>query len=72
MKIATLTAAVLTLSLAGCVNLPQTKALITPLGAIGVHSFAPPRKPPSGVEITDPNRVAQTRRDDNSKDPRGI
>jgi hypothetical protein len=26
---------------AGCVSTPQTKALFTPVGAIGVHSFAP-------------------------------
>ena len=37
----TLIAAFMVLSLAGCVNTPATKALITPIGGVGIHSFAP-------------------------------
>jgi len=33
------------IALAGCVNTPHTKALITPIAAVGVHSFAPERSP---------------------------
>jgi hypothetical protein len=36
---------VFALGLTGCINTPNTKALITPLGGIGVHSFAPPETP---------------------------
>jgi len=31
--------------LSGCVNTPNTKALITPVVALGVHSFEPERSP---------------------------
>lgn len=31
-------------ALGGCVSTPNTKALITPIGAVGVHSFAPAQK----------------------------
>ena len=34
-------ATIIALMSAGCVSTPQTKALFTPVGAIGVHSFAP-------------------------------
>jgi len=37
-------------ALAGCIDLPQTKALITPVGVVGVHSFAP--------RATDSNQLA--------------
>lgn len=30
------------LALSGCVSTPNTKALITPVGAAGYHTFAPP------------------------------
>jgi hypothetical protein len=33
------------IGLAGCISTPNTKALITPLGGVGVHSFAPPQTP---------------------------
>jgi hypothetical protein len=33
------------LALTACVNTPNTKALITPFAAVGVHSFAPPASP---------------------------
>ena len=46
--------------LAGCMNLPQTKALLTPVGVIGVHSFAPPPPPASGVDFADPRRRMAT------------
>lgn len=37
---------------AGCVSTPQTKALITPIGAVGIHSFAPAeRRPMSPSEV---------------------
>ena len=28
--------------LCGCISTPNTKALITPVGAVGYHTFAPP------------------------------
>lgn len=31
-------------ALGGCVSTPNTKALITPIGAVGVYSFAPTEK----------------------------
>lgn len=31
--------------LAACVSTPNTKALITPFGAAGYHTFAPPNSP---------------------------
>lgn len=36
----------------GCISTPQTKALITPVGAIGYHTFEPPgARPPTPSEI---------------------
>jgi hypothetical protein len=43
--------------LAGCINTPQTKALITPVGAVGIYSFGPPREQPRNTEFE--RRVAQ-------------
>jgi hypothetical protein len=37
--------------LLGCVNTPQTKMLVTPIGAVGIHSFAPPERPPTVDDI---------------------
>lgn len=31
-------------SLAGCVSTQQTHLLVTPIGAAGIHSFAPPQQ----------------------------
>ena len=31
--------------LCGCISTPNTKALITPVGAVGYHTFAPPDSP---------------------------
>jgi hypothetical protein len=46
--------------LAGCINLPQTKALVTPVGVVGIHSFAPPRETPRSVDFD--RRVAEQRK----------
>ncbi len=48
--------------LAGCMNTPQTKALITPVGAIVIHSFAPPHKAPdnSNADFFERGRVARS------------
>lgn len=48
--------------LAGCMNTPQTKALITPVGAIGIHSFAPPHKSPDNInaDFVERGRVARS------------
>lgn len=43
--------------LSGCLSTPQTKALITPVGVIGVHSFAPPRQAPRSTDFE--QRVAK-------------
>lgn len=32
-------------ALSGCVSTPNTTALITPIGAAGYHTFAPPDSP---------------------------
>ena len=54
---------------AGCVSTPQTKALFTPVGAIGVHSFAPPQKPMNASEADRLARLIQER-DDAQSDQR--
>jgi len=60
MKAYSLLLSALCICSAGCINLPQTKALVTPLGVIGVHSFAPP---PEAKRSTDfEQRVAQQRK----------
>ena len=46
--------------LAGCINTPQTRALITPIGAVGIHSFAPPREQPRSPEFE--RRIAEQRK----------
>jgi hypothetical protein len=50
----TLIIVMFTATTAGCISTPNTKALITPIGAVGVHSFAPP---------SDPNRMTPSRAD---------
>jgi hypothetical protein len=50
----TLIIVMFTATMAGCINTPNTKALITPIGAVGVHSFAPP---------SDPNRMTPSKAD---------
>jgi hypothetical protein len=55
----TLGVSALCATLAGCINLPQTKALITPVGAIGIHSFAPRPEVPRSTDFE--QRVAQQR-----------
>jgi hypothetical protein len=42
--------------LSGCINLPQTKALVTPVGAVGVHNFAPPNKQPRDINLDRPDQ----------------
>jgi hypothetical protein len=43
----------------GCINLPQTKALVTPVGAIGFHNFGPPKTQPRDIDLAPPDqRVA--------------
>lgn len=45
--------------LSGCVSTPSTKALITPVGAVGVYSFAPTdRRSPDDIEAA---RAVQAR-----------
>jgi hypothetical protein len=57
-----------TLMSAGCVSTPQTKALITPVGAIGVHSFAPTEPVrPNASEADRLARLMQERSDDESR-----
>jgi hypothetical protein len=65
-----ISAVTLSVVLAGCINLPQTKALITPVGAVGIHSFAPPAPTPRGVDFPDARRVAQ-RADQQPEQPQG-
>jgi hypothetical protein len=38
-------ASALIVGLSGCINTSNTKALITPVGAVGIHSFEPERSP---------------------------
>ena len=54
-----ISAMALSVVLAGCISTPQTKALITPVGAIGIHSFAPPPVQPRNVDFIDQRRLAQ-------------
>ena len=42
---------------AGCVSTPQSKALFTPVGAIGVHSFAPVER--TRMNSSEADRLAQ-------------
>ena len=53
----TLILALSALSLAGCISYPNTKALVTPVGAVGFHTFAPPRQSPDEMSA-----AAQTQR----------
>lgn len=66
MKAYSLLLSALCICLAGCINLPQTKALVTPVGVIGVHSFAPP--PPTKRSTDFEQRVAQQRKTTPSRD----
>lgn len=44
-------------ALSGCVNTPNTKALITPVGAAGYHMFKP-KDVPTRIEPSDVDRLA--------------
>lgn len=60
----------LLLMAAGCISTPQTKALITPVGALGYHTFRPPQaQPPTPSEID--RMVARINQDISRKDERG-
>jgi hypothetical protein len=48
----------LLIGLSGCINTATTKALITPVGAVGIHSFAPERSP-DRMPPPDADRVAR-------------
>ena len=47
-----------TILTAGCVSTPNTKALVTPIGAVGIHSFAP-QKDPDRMPPPDADGVAR-------------
>ena len=49
---------------AGCVSTPQTKALFTPIGAVGVHSFAPVERTPMSPSEVD--RLAHMMQEDSA------
>jgi hypothetical protein len=44
--------------MSGCISTPNTKALVTPLGGIGYHTFAP-QKNPNRMLPPDADRVAR-------------
>jgi hypothetical protein len=41
----TLMSITVAMMLAGCINTPNTKVVITPVGGIGFHTFAPHKDP---------------------------
>jgi hypothetical protein len=45
-------------AMSGCISTPNTKALITPLAGVGIHSFKPQHDP--NRMPPDAQRVAQT------------
>jgi hypothetical protein len=45
--------------MSGCVNLPDTKALITPVGVAGIHSFAP-RQPAGPTDFRPADAASAT------------
>jgi hypothetical protein len=49
---------VLAVAMAGCISTPNTKALVTPIGGMGIHFFAP-QKDPNRLPPPDAQRVAQ-------------
>ena len=48
---------VLAAAMSGCISTPNTKAFVTPIGGIGIHSFKPERDP--NRMPPDAHRVAQ-------------
>lgn len=44
--------------LTGCISYPNTKALVTPIGAVGIHSFAPPERTPDNIKAAQFERLA--------------
>lgn len=48
-------------ALSGCVSYGNTHALITPVGAVGYHTFKPDnRATPRDINLPQPDRVATT------------
>jgi PBP1b-binding outer membrane lipoprotein LpoB len=52
-----ISAAFVAMLMAGCVNTPNSKALITPVGAVGIHSFAPSQ--PDRAREVNPDLMAK-------------
>lgn len=44
-------------ALSGCINTPSTKALITPIGGAGYHTFKP-TQPPDRIDPSEVDRLA--------------
>lgn len=53
MRWQTLSVVAAALVCSACVSTPQTKALITPVGAVGVHSFNTPQTAPPDASAID-------------------
>ncbi|HEY6644251.1 hypothetical protein [Povalibacter sp.] len=49
--------------LSACISYPGTKILVTPIGAAGIHSFAPPERSPD-VTRDATQRLARMTKDD--------
>ena len=71
-KLKVISALSLGVMLAGCISTPQTKALITPVGVFGVHSFAPPvQQPPPHIDFIQQRRMAEQRAAEERQQPPG-
>ncbi len=47
-------------AMSGCVSYGNTHALVTPVGAVGYHTFKPQNSEPAVPSESNPNRVAAT------------
>jgi hypothetical protein len=51
-QVINLSMSVVIVLLSGCISYPSTKILVTPIGAAGIHSFAPPERNPDEMRAS--------------------
>jgi hypothetical protein len=49
-QVRNLSMSVVVVLLSGCISYPATKILVTPIGAAGIHSFAPSERNPDEMK----------------------
>jgi hypothetical protein len=57
-------------ALSGCINTPNTKALVTPVGGAGYHTFKP-TSPPNRIDPSNVDRLAAAAAEESRRNDQG-